>query len=108
MGCGSPKKDVENQMMIMQLERVNIQMERAKNIKLLEDMDGVKRRVNPIPDYIDPKFAEEKKDLNNKESTPLIKGGVEINKTKKKKKRRKRGGKKGKKNKKTTSNEIDE
>ena len=108
MGCGSPKKDVENQMMIMQLERVNIQMERAKNLKLLEDMDGLKRKVNPIPDYIDPKFAEGKKDLNQIESPPLIKGGVEVNKIKKKKKKRKRGGKKGKRNKKTTSNEVDD
>ena len=108
MGCGSPKKDVENQMMIMQLERVNIQMERAKNIKLLEDMDGCKMKINPIPDYIDPKFAEEKKDLNQVESPPLIKGGEEGKKGMKKKKKRKRGGKKGKRNKKTTSNEVED
>ena len=107
MGCGSPKKDVENQMMIMQLERVNIQMERVKNLKLLEDMDGCKRTVNPIPDYIDPNFAEKKNNVNKMKSSPLIKGGNETSKIQKKKIKRKRGGKKGKRNKKTTSNDID-
>ena len=59
MGYGSPKKEVENQMMIMQLKWVNIQIERVKNLKLLEDC--CKRKINSIPNYIDPKFAEEKK-----------------------------------------------
>ena len=36
-------------------------MERVKNIKILEEMDSCLRKVNSIPDYIDPEFAEEKK-----------------------------------------------
>ena len=83
MGCVNVKKDIENEMMIMQLERVNIQMERVKNIKLLEDMQGCKIKVNAIPDYIDPKFAESKNKLNKKGSAPLIKGGIEVKNSKK-------------------------
>ena len=83
MGCGSPKKEVENQMMIIKLEKVNIQMERIKNLKLLEEMDGCKIKVNSMPDYIDPKFAEDKNKLIKGESAPLIKGGIEVTSSKK-------------------------
>ena len=107
MGCGSPKKEVENQMMIMQLERVNIQMERVKNLKLLEEMDGCKRKVNSIPDYIDPKFAEEKKKLKL-DSAPLVKGGTEITSSKSVNSRRKSGKRKRKKSKRFTSYDNNE
>ena len=107
MGCGSPKKDVENQMMIMQLERVNIQMERVQNLKLLEEMDGCKRKVNSIPDYIDPQFAEEKKKLKL-DSSPLIKGGTEITSSKSVNSRRKIGKRKRKKSKRFTSYDKNE
>ena len=82
MGCGSPQKDLENQIMVMKLERVNIQMERVQNLKLLEEMDGCKRKINSIPDYIDPQFAEEQKKLKGG-SAPLIYGGIEANSSKK-------------------------
>ena len=82
MGCGNAKKEIENQMMIMQLERVNIQMERANNLKLLEDIDGFKRKAISIPDYIDPKFSQQRNKSIKSEPTPLIKGGKEIRSSK--------------------------
>ena len=104
MGCGNAKKEIENQMMIMQLERVNIQMERAKNLKLLEDIDGIKRKTISIPDYIDPKFSQQRNKSIKSEPSPLIKGGKEIRSSKTIKRINKTVGKKVKKSKKTTSN----
>ena len=108
MGCGNPKKEVENQMMIMQLERVNIQMEREKNLKLLEEMDGYKRKINSIPDYIDPKFAEEKKKLKLESAAPLIKGGNEVTSSKTINSRGKIGKRMRRKSKKSTNYNINE
>ena len=51
-------------------------------------MDGCKRKVNSIPDYIDPQFAEEKKKLKL-DSAPLVKGGTEITSSKSVNSRRK-------------------
>ena len=85
MGCGDAKRNVENEMMIMQLERANIQMERQKNLKLLEEIEGKKRKIITIPDYIDPGFSKSQKDLIKKNySTPeLMKGGVDVTENKK-------------------------
>ena len=80
MGCGNAKKEIENQIMIMKLERANIQMERANNLKILEQIEGCKREIKPIPDYIDPKLVQnQKNNKNNSENAPLIKGGIESN-----------------------------
>lgn len=88
MGCGNAKKDFENQMMIFQLERANIQMERVNNLKLLEEIDGYKRQTNNIPDYIEPGFDKEKNKLMKNEISPLVKGGNEIKSSKKRTKRK--------------------
>ena len=96
MGCGNAKKEVENQMMIMQLERIKVQMEREKNLKLLEDIDGCKRKSIAIPDYIDPEFLKEKNNINNNESVPLINGGNDVSKLKKKIIKRRTGKKRRK------------
>ncbi len=84
MGCGDAKKKVENEMMIMQLERANIQMEREKNLKLLEDMEGKRRKTKIIPDYIDPEFSKAKSDANLKEHFELIDRGIDITEVKRK------------------------
>jgi len=103
MGCGSVQKNIENEMMIMELERVNIQMERRKNLKMLEDLDGVKRKANVIPDYIDPKFAKDKLNYLKKNQGLLIEGETNAGIPKKKKirkRRLKKGKRKGKRRKK--------
>ena len=111
MGCGNAKKDIENKMMIMQLERANIQMERIKNLKLLEDIDGIRRENIPLPDYIERNIPKEKKRLNKRMSAPLIKGGIKIKNINIKtsniiKKNKKQNEWKIKKNNKTINNEY--
>ena len=85
MGCGDSRKEVENQIMIKKLERIDIQMERFKNLKLLEEIVGYKSKIIPIPDYIEPKCTE----MRDGSETPLIKGGTEFD-IKNKKRTRKR------------------
>ena len=61
MGCAGAREKIEDQMMALKLERMEIQMEKEKELKKLAEILGhtVKRPI--IPDYIDPKFAKEKK-----------------------------------------------
>ena len=90
MGCGSAQKNIENEMMIMELERVKLQMERRKNLKMLEDLDGIKRKANVIPDYIDPQFAKNKLNYLRKAQGLLIEGETNSGIQKKKKLRRRK------------------
>jgi len=55
MGCGNAREKLENEMIMMKLERIGIQMERHNQIQLLEKIDGKKMKVPKIPDYIDTK-----------------------------------------------------
>ncbi len=99
MGCTSSQKNIENEMMIMELERVKIQMERRNNLKMLEDIDGIKRKANVIPDYIDPQFAKDRLNYLKNNQGLLIEGETNAGVPKKKKLRRRRlkkGKKKGK------------
>ena len=56
MGCGTAREKLENEMIMMKLERIGIQMERQNQVKLLEGIDGRKISVPNIPDYLDSKF----------------------------------------------------
>ena len=47
-------------MMLMKLERMQLQMEKEKQLKKLSDIEGHEIQGAHIPDYIDPKFAKEK------------------------------------------------
>ena len=61
MGCTSGDKEkIEDQMMLMKLERMEIQMEKEKHAKKLSEMEGKDIKPGNIPDYIDPEFAKEK------------------------------------------------
>ena len=56
MGCTeSNRQKIENEMMMLKIQRIGIRKERIENIKLLggSPIDF----ENPIPDYIDPAFA---------------------------------------------------
>ena len=70
MGCGTPKEKLENEIIAMKLERVGIQMERRNQIKLLEDIDGVKINEPNIPDYLAGKPKE--KNINTDKSPNMI------------------------------------
>ena len=60
MGCAGEREKIEDKMMLMKLERMEIQMEKEKELKKLSDMEGHEVQGGHIPDYIDPKFAKEK------------------------------------------------
>ena len=60
MGCAGAKEKIEDKMMLMKLERMEIQMEKEKELKKLAEIEGHTIKRNHVPDYIDPKFAKEK------------------------------------------------
>ena len=60
MGCGSAREKLENEMIMMKLERIGIQMERQNQMQMLEKIDGKKMKVPKIPDYIDTKNFRKK------------------------------------------------
>ena len=60
MGCAGAREKIEDKMMLMKLERMEVQMEKEKRLKQLSELEGHAIKRNHIPDYIDPKFAREK------------------------------------------------
>ena len=61
MGCSSTREKIEDQMLQIKMLRMEIQMERENNINQLQEMENRKITHPDIPDYIDPKFALQKK-----------------------------------------------
>ena len=59
MGCGDTKDKLEDKMMLLQIERMELRIEKEKEMKKLADIDGHQIKKNEIPDYIDPAFAQE-------------------------------------------------
>ena len=98
MGCSGPREKLEDQMMVMKLERMEIQMEREKQLKKLSEMDGRKIQKNNIPDYIDPEFAREKK-LYEDDNNLKVTGGKNKKEKDKKEKDKKEKDKKSSKKK---------
>jgi len=107
MGCSGAREKIEDKMMILKLERMEIKMEKEKELSKLSEMVGHKIKPGKIPDYIDPKFAKEKKiydedddefynndkktDHNNNNKN---KKGIEKNKNKEKSKKKNKNDKK--------------
>ena len=60
MGCSGAREKIEDKMMLLKLERMEIQMEKEKELNKLSEIAGHKIKPGQIPDYIDPKFAKEK------------------------------------------------
>ena len=60
MGCAGEREKIEDKMMLMKLERMEVQMEKEKELKKLSEIEGHKIKRKQIPDYIDPTFAREK------------------------------------------------
>ena len=61
MGCGSAREKIEDEMMVYKLERMEIQMEKEKELKKLAEIEGHTIERHNIPDYIDPEFAKQRK-----------------------------------------------
>ena len=60
MGCSGAKEKLEDKMMLVKLARMEIQMEKEKELKKLSEMEGKPVKRGIVPDYIDPVFAKEK------------------------------------------------
>ena len=93
MGCGTAREKLEDEMMVYKLERMEIQMQKEKELKKLAEIEGHVIERHQIPDYIDPEFAKEKRlyaDQNNikenieKKENKEKKENNDIKKTKKK------------------------
>ena len=57
MGCSDSKEKLEDQMLNLQISRIELQMERYKQLQLLKEEKGIEPNFPKIPDYIDQKFA---------------------------------------------------
>ena len=60
MGCSGAKEKLEDRMMLVKLARMEIQMEKEKELKKLSEMEGKPVKRGIVPDYIDPVFAKER------------------------------------------------
>ena len=58
MGCGTPQEKIEDQMMAYKLERMDVQMQKEKELKKLAEIEGHVIERGHVPDYIDPEFAK--------------------------------------------------
>ena len=58
MGCSGEKEKLEDRILLMKLDRMEIQMQKEIALKKLADK-GVAVKQGFIPDYIDPVFAKD-------------------------------------------------
>ena len=58
MGCSGEKEKLEDRILLMKLDRMEIQMQKEIALKKLADK-GIAIKQGFIPDYIDPVFAKE-------------------------------------------------
>ena len=66
MGCGDSREKIEDEMIKLKFQRAQIQMERKKQVELLEQIEGKKITEPIIPDYISVN-AEKPKFINHTE-----------------------------------------
>ena len=100
MGCAGEREKIEDKMMLMKLERMEVQMEKEKELKKLSELEGHKIKRKQIPDYIDPTFAREKQIYDDDDEIEDKKTEDKKNIDKKNKKDKKGNDKKDKKDKK--------
>ena len=105
MGCAGAREKLEDQMMLMKLERMEIQMEKAKALQKLSEIEGHKIQRNHIPDYIEPKFARERQIYEDDEAIGDKKTDDIRRKGKDKEKDKKKPDKKDKNNKHDNKND---
>ena len=83
MGCSDPIEKLEDEMMKMKMARIELQMQRYNQLKLLKNIDGIDVTTPVIPDYIDPQFLKDQLIKNVCSSTTLNKVMIPNLKTKK-------------------------
>ncbi|MCQ2820280.1 MAG: hypothetical protein MJ252_23690 [archaeon] len=88
MGCGVSKESIEADMLILRLERVQIQEERDLIIQELEKLTGKKVIRAQVPDYLSHSHEEEKTERKIEVKEDPKKRRKSSSKKKKKKKMR--------------------
>lgn len=75
MGCGDPQEKLENKIMEMNIDKIEIQMERYKQMKLLEDMNIIneKEKPNNNADKVDNNNEIRNNHVNSKRKTMITK-----------------------------------
>ena len=97
MGCAGAREKIEDKMMLMKLERMEVQMEKEKELKKLAELEGHTIKRGHVPDYIDPKFAKEKQIYDDDDDDEIgDKKTDDMTRKKGKSKSPKKKGKKGK------------
>ena len=107
MGCAGAREKIEDKMMLMKLERMEIQMEKEKELKKLAEIEGHTIRRQIIPDYIDPKFAKEKQIYDEDDDENEEIGDKKTDNIRTKDKKGKNKGNKDKKDKKENKDKKD-
>ena len=69
MGCGDSREKIEDEMIKLKFERAQIQMERKKQIQILEGIEGKKITEPVIPDYISLKLEKPFKNIQTEIKT---------------------------------------
>ena len=85
MGCGDTKEKIENEMAKIKMERIEVQMERKKQLQLLKGIDGIPIKLPEIPDYIDKDYNSEQNTKRTKNETEYVVKKKDNNKLKLKK-----------------------
>ena len=107
MGCGDSREKIEDEMIKLKFQRAQIQMERKKQIKILEGIEKKKIAEPIIPDYISVQQEIISK-TNEPEKKKKSASEKKKSKNKTKKKSTEKSKSKGKiKHKKTTSTKPD-
>ena len=65
MGCGSVREDLEDKIMQIRLQRMSLQMEREKNLKILSELEGHPINMENLPDYLASSSQGKLVKLNN-------------------------------------------
>ena len=108
MGCAGAREKIEDKMMLVKLERMEVQMEKEKELKKLSELEGHSIKRSQIPDYIDPKFAKEKQiyDDDDVDDNDGISKKSTVDKKKQKVKKERNQKMKGKKEKEVKSKKV--
>jgi hypothetical protein len=89
MGCGDSREKIEDEMIKLKFERAQIQMERKKQIQILEGIERKKITEPIIPDYISLKpekpFKNVQTEIKNKSVSDKNKKAKKKSPVKKKK-----------------------
>ena len=79
MGCSGAREKIQDKIMFLKLERIEIRIEKEKELNKLSEIEGHKIKPSQIPDYIDPKFARENNIYDNDDEFCFIDKNINTN-----------------------------